>query len=73
MIPGLTNMLFGPSRSRWALKVALIVPLNNRQGAESSSEGVTGAGSKPVIQASLSMSVPAAGPSWVDITVPKAV
>jgi len=55
------------------LKVALIVPLNNCHGAESSPEGVTGAGSKAVFQASLSVRVPAVGLSWVVIGEPKAV
>jgi hypothetical protein len=72
MIPGLTNMLSAPSKSRWALYVAFIVPLSKCHGAESFPVGVTGDGSKAVPQASASVSVPADAPSWPEIGDPKA-
>jgi hypothetical protein len=63
-------MVSSPSRPRWALYVALIVPLNNRHGAESSPVGVVGDGSKGVPRV-VRLSVPAAA-SPVEIAEPKA-
>ena len=73
MIPGLTMTLSAPVRFRNALCVALIVPASSWNGADSSPDvGVIGAGSRAAVHASLSVSVPYAGTSFLLICLPKA-
>lgn len=70
---GATMTESAPWIARCALYVALIVPDSSWYGAASAPVGVTGAGSSPLSNASLSVSVPLAGAPSADTCWPNAL